>query len=121
MVDVWDLWRYSDLRGYEMRSDRYKADPSLLRCHLSHKRQAASSLLPINRSSALSKASMNACEFSLTSIEVMIGTVAKSATMVSGGVGGFPSEISLPLPTCDRVFMDIKSMEMWVAAGLQKP
>ena len=41
--------------------------------------------------------------------------------MVSGGVGGFPSEISLSLLACDRVFMDIKSMEKALAAGLYKP
>ena len=43
-------------------------------------------------------------------MEGMIGSVAGSATMVSGGVGGLSSEISLSLPACDRVFMDIKLM-----------
>ena len=87
-----------------MRIDRYKAGPSLLRCHLSHKRQRPSQ-------HHFCCPSMNACEFSLTSIEATIGATSDAAAMGSGGFGALWSLVSLSLFVCDRVFMDIKSME----------
>jgi hypothetical protein len=48
----------------------------------------------------------------------MTGAVAELSAVISGGVGGLPSEISLSLPCCERVFIDMKSMAKAVAAGL---